>query len=201
VFTPFHKPPYTYPYGRSVDETTTQIIEEPGDDHYVILADESSDVSHKEQLALCLRFVDKLRRQREHFLGAVHVSDTTLLSLKKAVEVLLKQHHPAITQICGQGYDRASHMRGEIKGLKALIMKESPSAYYVYCFPHQLQLVLVAVAKGNNDCQWFFDQVSFLLNIVGVSCKCHDMLRNVTLQNIMKAIECGDLETGRGLNQ
>jgi transposase-like protein len=23
VFTPFHKPPYTYPYGRSVDETTT----------------------------------------------------------------------------------------------------------------------------------------------------------------------------------
>jgi hypothetical protein len=23
VFTPFHKPPYTYPYGRSVDKTTT----------------------------------------------------------------------------------------------------------------------------------------------------------------------------------
>jgi hypothetical protein len=23
VFIPFHKPPYTYPYGRSVDETTT----------------------------------------------------------------------------------------------------------------------------------------------------------------------------------
>jgi hypothetical protein len=23
VFTPFHKLPYTYPYGRSVDETTT----------------------------------------------------------------------------------------------------------------------------------------------------------------------------------
>jgi hypothetical protein len=23
VFTPFHKPPYTYPYGRSVDETMT----------------------------------------------------------------------------------------------------------------------------------------------------------------------------------
>jgi hypothetical protein len=25
VFTPFRKPPYTYPYGRSVDETTTGI--------------------------------------------------------------------------------------------------------------------------------------------------------------------------------
>jgi hypothetical protein len=26
VFTPFHKPPYPYPYGRSVDETTTPIV-------------------------------------------------------------------------------------------------------------------------------------------------------------------------------
>jgi hypothetical protein len=25
VFTPFHKPPYPYPYGRSVDETTTDM--------------------------------------------------------------------------------------------------------------------------------------------------------------------------------
>jgi hypothetical protein len=25
MFTPFHKPPYTYLYGRSIDETTTRI--------------------------------------------------------------------------------------------------------------------------------------------------------------------------------
>ena len=180
---------------------TRRIVEELGDDYYAILADESSDVSHKEQLALCLRFVDKLGRPREHFLGVVHVSDTTSLSLKKAIETLLVDHHLAVTQIRGQVYDGASNMRGEIKGLKTLIMKESPSAYYVHCFAHQLQLVLVAVAKGNNDCVWFFDQVSLLLGIVGVSCKRHDMLRNATLQNIMKAIECDELETGRGLNQ
>jgi hypothetical protein len=34
VFTPFHKPPYTYPYGRSVDETTTRTVPNPEDpDH------------------------------------------------------------------------------------------------------------------------------------------------------------------------
>ncbi|CAN6328856.1 unnamed protein product, partial [Urochloa humidicola] len=81
------------------------------------------------------------------------------------------------------------------------IMKESPSAYYIHCFAHQLQLVLVAVAKGNNDCVWFFDQLSLLLNIVGVSCKRHDMIRNVQLHNVLKAIECGELDTGKGLNQ
>jgi hypothetical protein len=29
VFTPFHKPPYTYPYGRSVDETMTALAKSP----------------------------------------------------------------------------------------------------------------------------------------------------------------------------
>lgn len=182
-------------------ETRKQILDELGDDHYTILADESSDVAHKEQLALCLRFVDKLGRPCEHFLGVVHVSDTTSLSLKNAIEDLLVHHHLTMTQIRGQGYDGASNMKGEIKGLKTLIMKESPSAYYVHCFAHQLQLVLVAVAKGNDDCVWFFDRVSLLLNIVGVSCKRHDMLRNARLQNIMKALECGELEAGTGLNQ
>uniref|UniRef100_A0A8R7TBE8 DUF4371 domain-containing protein n=1 Tax=Triticum urartu TaxID=4572 RepID=A0A8R7TBE8_TRIUA len=80
-------------------------------------------------------------------------------------------------------------------------MKESPSAYYIHCFAHQLQLVLVAVAKGNDDCVWFFDRVSLLLNIIGVSCKRHDMLRYARLHNIMKLLECGKLQTGSGLNQ
>jgi hypothetical protein len=41
-------------------------------------------------------------------------------------------------------------MKGDIKGLKTLIMQESPSDYYVHCFAHQLQLVHVAVAKDNT---------------------------------------------------
>jgi len=182
-------------------ETRKRIIEELGDEPYAILADESSDISHKEQLALCLRFVDKLGRPCEHFIGVVHVDDTSSLSLKEAIEALLVRNGLTITQIRGQGYDGASNMKGGIKGLKTLIMKESPSAYYIHCFAHQLQLVLIAVAKGNTDCKGFFDQVSLLLNIVGVSCKRHGMLRNARLDQIAKALDCGELESGSGLNQ
>jgi hypothetical protein len=39
------------------------------------------------------------------------------------------------------------------------------------------------------------------LNIVGVSCKRHGMLRDARLENLMKSLECGELETRRGLNQ
>jgi hypothetical protein len=162
-------------------ETRRKIIEELGANHYAILADEASDVSHKQQLALCLRYVDKMGRPVEHFLGLAHLEDTTSLSLKEAIQSLLVGQHLTLDQIRGQGYDGASNMRGEIKGLKTLFLKESPVAYYVHCFAHQLQLVLVGVAKGNDECVWFFDQVSLLLNIVGISCKRHDMLRNVNL--------------------
>jgi hypothetical protein len=182
-------------------ETRKKIIEELGDEPFAILADESSDISHKEQLAVCLRFVDKLGRPCEHFIGVVHVDDTTSLSLKEAIEGLLVSNGLSMTRIRGQGYDGASNMKGDIKGLKTLIMKESPSAYYIHCFAHQLQLVLVAVAKGNTDCKTFFDQVSILLNIVGVSCKRHGMLRNARLENVKKSLESGELESGSGLNQ
>ncbi|XP_066351634.1 uncharacterized protein [Miscanthus floridulus] len=182
-------------------ETRKKIIEELGDEPFAILADESSDISHKEQLALCLRFIDKLGRPCEHFIGVVHVDDTTSLSLKEAIKGLLDSNGLSMTRIRGQGYDGASNMKGDIKGLKTLIMKESPSAYYIHCFAHQLQLVLVAVAKGNTDCKTFFDQVSILLNIVGVSCKRHGMLRNARLENVKKSLQCGELESGSGLNQ
>jgi hypothetical protein len=182
-------------------KTRDQIIKEIGDDYFIILADESSDVSHKEQLALCLRYVDKSGRPCEWFLGIVPVDDTTSSSLKEAIQSLLVSHGLNTTQIRGQGYDWASNVKGEIKGLKTLIIKESPSAYYVHCFAHQLQLVLFAVAKDSGDCVCFFDRVSLLLNIVGSSCKRHGMLRHHQYDNVMKALECGILESGSGLNQ
>jgi hypothetical protein len=47
-------------------------------------------------------------------------------------------------------------MRGELNGLKTLILNENSSAYYVHCFAHQFQLTLVAVAKNHIQIATFF---------------------------------------------
>ncbi|KAL3639795.1 hypothetical protein CASFOL_014763 [Castilleja foliolosa] len=183
-------------------ETTKRIVEELGDDYFGILADESSDVSQKEQLALCLRYVDgKSGMVVEHFLGLVHVGDTTSLTLKSAILSLLVEHSLSPSKIRGQGYDGASNMKGEINGLKTLIMRDTPCAYYVHCFAHQLQLTLVAVAKKNNDCGWLFETLANLLNVVGVSCKRREMIREIQAQKVVQALELGELVNGSGLNQ
>lgn len=152
-------------------ETTKAIIKELGEDHFAILVDESRDVSYKEQMAICLRYVNKEGAVVERFIGVVHVKCTTALSLKSAIYSILSEHSLSPSRIRGQGYDRASNMKGDISGLKTLIKKETQAAYYIHCFAHQLQLTLVAVSKRNADCGWLFETLSNMLNIVGGSCK------------------------------
>ena len=65
---------------------------------------------------------------------------------------LLVEHSLSPSMIRGQGYDGASNMKGEVNGLKTLIMNDTPNAYYIHCFAHQLQLTLVAVTKKNDSC-------------------------------------------------
>nr|XP_009803107.1 PREDICTED: zinc finger MYM-type protein 1-like [Nicotiana sylvestris] len=110
-------------------ETLKAIIGDLNGDYFGILVDESKDISHKEQMALVLCYVDKNGEVVERFVGLVHVSDTSACSLKEEIYSLLSDHSLSPSQIRGQGYDGASNMRGEISGLKTLIMKDSSSAY------------------------------------------------------------------------
>jgi hypothetical protein len=137
-------------------ETTKLLIEELGGQKFAILADESADVYQNEQLAVCLRYVDKKGRAVERFLGIAHVEDTSAMTLKAAVEHMLMKYNLTFAMVHGQGYDGASNMKGNANELKKLIMDESLYAYYVHCFAHQLQLTLVVVAKESRDCTWFF---------------------------------------------
>ena len=50
----------------------------------------------------------------------------------------------------------ASNMQGDINDLKTLILKENKSVFYFHCFPHQLQLTLVVVAKNHINIAEFY---------------------------------------------
>ncbi|CAN1120168.1 Zinc finger MYM-type protein 1 [Linum perenne] len=106
--------------------TTKLITTDIGDDFFAILADESRDVSVKEQMGVILCYVDGK-------------GDTKAMSLKIAIESMLMKNGLSISRVRGQGYDGASNMKGQINGLKTLILEESPFAYYIHCFAHRLQ--------------------------------------------------------------
>ena len=129
------------------------------------------------------------------------MQETSAICLQAALQKLFTDLGLSIKQVRGQCYDGASNMRGEFNGLKAKILQENKSAYYVHCFAHQLQLVIVAVAKKHEDISDFFYMISILFNVVGASCKRKDMIREKHQEDVIKAIGSGQISTGRGLNQ
>ncbi|CAI0548692.1 unnamed protein product [Linum tenue] len=178
-----------------------EIIKDLGDSFFCILVDESRDVSIKEQMVLVIRYVDKNGCVIERFLGIAHVADTRAATLKKEIESILGLHGLSLAKVRGQGYDGASNMRGEINGLKSLILVENPSAHYIHCFAHQLQLTLVAVARDHVLNNRFFEHFASLLNVIGGSPKRVDSLRDKHAARVIEALSIGDLESGQGLNQ
>ncbi|XP_022852849.1 zinc finger MYM-type protein 1-like [Olea europaea var. sylvestris] len=182
-------------------ETINVIIKDVGDSLFSILVDESCDVSMKEQMSIVLRYVDNSGHVNERFIGIEHVTSTTALSLKAAIDKVFSRYNLSMSRLRGQGYDGASNMQGKFNGLKTLILKESPCAFYIQCFAHQLQLALVAVAKKNIPITNFFRVVGNVINTVGASSKRCDLLREKQLDFIVEALEKGEILSGRGLNQ
>ena len=94
-----------------------KIREEIGDSKFCILVDEAIDASHKEQMAIVLRFIDVHGVIRERFFDIVNVTDTTSSTLKKEICDVLKRSNLSVHDMRGQGYDGASNMRGAFNGL------------------------------------------------------------------------------------
>ncbi|XP_075107160.1 uncharacterized protein LOC142180132 [Nicotiana tabacum] len=177
-------------------ETVKAIIDDLGGDYFGILVDEFKNISYHEQMALALRYVDKKGQVNEPFIGLVRVGDTSVKSLREAIYSLLLKHSLSLSKICGQGYDGASNMQGKVNGLKALILEQTPSAYCIHYFAHQLQLTLVAVAKKYKKVETFFVIIANVLNVVGESFKRRDQLRDHQAELLEKLLESGELQSG-----
>ncbi|KAL6491731.1 hypothetical protein OROGR_034096 [Orobanche gracilis] len=177
------------------------ICEEIGGGRFCLLVDEALDQSHKEQMSVVLRFVNKEGLIIERFFGLVHVRDTMAQTLKDGIYSLLSHYNLDVKSIRGQGYDGAGNMRCQFKGLQALILRDCKYAYYVHCLAHRLKLALMAASQGVIALRKFFTHLSFVVNVVSASSKRIDQLRDAQVEHIAYLISIDELETGSGLNQ
>lgn len=87
-------------------------------EQYGIIADETSHISRKEQVSICLSFLDN-GQKREGFIA----SYKTKANDGEALYAL-------VTKAVGECFDGASNMSGKVKGLAALMKEYSPMAKY-----------------------------------------------------------------------
>jgi len=113
--------------------------------YFSVLLDETTDISTKEQVSLCLRYVSKQEHiyvMKENFITYVVAEETTGGKLAELILDNIKRLGLDARNMVGQGYDGAAAMSGRFKGVQSIIREDHPQALYVHCSSHVLNLAL-----------------------------------------------------------
>uniref|UniRef100_A0A3B4VA62 TTF-type domain-containing protein n=1 Tax=Seriola dumerili TaxID=41447 RepID=A0A3B4VA62_SERDU len=142
-----------------IKKIKSDLHDEP-DTYYAILADECKDLSKRELVAVCIRYLHD-GALRERALGFVETANMTAEAISaKILEVEPLQLDPALC--VGFGFDGASVMSGNRGGVHVILKKTFPHAVYVHCNSHRLNLVLCTAAKVSPGISTFFDVINSL---------------------------------------
>ena len=89
-------------------------------------------------------------------MGIVHAKEVTAKALTQYLLDFLQEHGIPIQKLRGLGFDGASAMSGSKGGVQIQMRYHSPSALYVHCRCHQLQLAAVYAANEYNEVKKVF---------------------------------------------
>ena len=141
--------------GDMVRSNIANAVQEVG--YFSILADETKDISKKEQLAVVVRYVSlETANIHERFLTYVEATSLTAESLASYILETLKKYQLDAKLMVSQGYDGASVMSGRCSGVQMRIKEHAPHAIYIHCHAHVLNLVLVDSVKAIPEAAEFF---------------------------------------------
>lgn len=115
---------------------------------YSIMADETADISGKEQLSLGLRFFDESQEKvREEFMGFVELKAQDAQSIAEAIDTFILRQNLPPENCVGLGFDGCSTMAGKEGGVQAILRKKYKRALYFHCSSHKLNLVVNDASK------------------------------------------------------
>ncbi len=133
-------------FAHSIQRT---IAHEISESTYVgLTADGTTDVASDEQFSVNVRFVDSSSLNvHECFLGFYNSPNSTGDTLFSIIKDVFLRFSIPMNRLAGYAFDGASNMSGHLTGVKGCLKNEHPSAVYVHCANHSLDLVLQEVCS------------------------------------------------------
>ena len=125
------------------------LVSEIRDAFFSITCDEYTDISNKEQLTICIRWVDKELEAHKDFLRIYNVPDIGAETIVSAIKDVLLKLQLSLVNCRGQCYDGASNMMGHKTGVAKRILQDlQPKAYPTHCHVHSLSLRVKDTTKN-----------------------------------------------------
>ncbi|XP_060846403.1 zinc finger MYM-type protein 1-like [Rhopalosiphum padi] len=157
---------------------------------FSIIIDTTQDISKVDQLSEIYRYCVIEKDEygnpknvcvKETFLAFHEVVDQSASSLSKLILQNIEKKGLSIGKCRGQGYDGAANMSGMYNGLQKRIKDIEPSAAYVHCSAHNLNLVVNDAVKEITEMEIFFDVVQRVFVFFG-----HSIVRWRILSDLIK---------------
>ena len=169
---------------------------------YSILADESSDVSNKEQLVFCVRWVDDSFNANEDFIGMHPLLTTEADHIVAVIKDVLLRIKLRIEDARGQCYDGASIMSGSKSGVATQLKLLNKKCLYTHCYGHALNLAVGDAIKSVGFLESIFDTAREICKLIKLSPKRNSKLDEIRkdAKNVSKSVHalCPTRWTVRG---
>jgi len=136
-----------------------------------LIADESKDVSNKEQLTCVIRWVSPNLTVKEDFLGMYELGKTDAASITAALKDIILRCNLQMSKCRWQAYDGAATMAGTLNGVSARIRSEYPAALYLHCANHNLDLALQSCSRESSLVRDALDYAQNLATFIKMSPK------------------------------
>ena len=101
--------------------------------YFSLIADETRDISGKEQLAITIRWVNDNYDVFEDLIGLAAEDEMDADFLVSIIKLTLESWGIKLEKYCGQAYDGAANMAGHLNGVAARIKRDEPRALFVHC--------------------------------------------------------------------
>ena len=159
---------------------------------FAIMCDEYTDISNKEQLSFCVRWVEKQLKVHEAFIGFYEIANIKSDTIVNSIKDILLRLQLSLENCRGQTYDGASNMVGRKSGVATQITAIQPKALATHCHGHSVSL---SVKDVTSQCKLLRDTmgtVGEMTILVKFSPKREKMLGTIkeNIEYRMKMLSC-----------
>lgn len=145
--------------------------------YYAICMDTTPDESKTDQLSIIFRYIQPEGNICEVLLGICPAISGDGETLSNILFSFLEKYGFNVMNIRGQGYDGCASMSGKYRGVKSRILQLNNKAYFVHCFAHRINLVVIDTITKNIEARNFFGTINQLYNFIEGSTKRHGLFQ------------------------